>query len=270
MNVLLTIYEQYFMVQHDIRGLRHWPPSPGLTFATLPYIRSLYNEFYKQAFGDLEKKWDRAVMRKPREGETADDVAEAQNAQAGENRFLGVDFEMEIVHRHEEHEHEPVPQPPPQPDTNIQIQPPGPHAPEGDMQPEIQAPQQNAPQGAPQAARPGRENEWEFRRNISTAQVMTTVMGALFFPAVSSVMGNLLKYTLPTKWVTYQSRTTAKGIQAAGLLQEKWGRSVVGGCLFVVLKDALILYCKWRRAQNQGKMKVLDYLGKGKGRTRSS
>ncbi len=49
-----------------------------------------------------------------------------------------------------------------------------------------------------------------------------------------------------------------------GLLQQKWGRSVVGGCLFVVLKDAITLYCKWRRAKNQGKRKVLDYVKGGK------
>jgi hypothetical protein len=60
----------YFMFQHDIRAAHQWPPSPGLVFVTLPYIRSLYNALYIQNFGELEKQWDRAIMRKPREGET--------------------------------------------------------------------------------------------------------------------------------------------------------------------------------------------------------
>jgi hypothetical protein len=80
-------------------------------------------------------------------------------------------------------------------------------------------------------------------------------MGALFFPAVSSLMGDLLKISLPKRWVTKPGMS----ISATGLLQEKWGRSIVGGCLFVVLKDALSLYVKWKRARDQGKRNVLDY-----------
>jgi hypothetical protein len=77
-------------------------------------------------------------------------------------------------------------------------------------------------------------------------------MGALFFPTISSVIGELLKVTLPKDWV----------FKRGGLLQEKWGRSIVGGCLFVVLKDALVLYCKWKKARDFGKKRVLDYVGK--------
>jgi len=28
-----------------------------------------------------------------------------------------------------------------------------------------------------------------------------------------------------------------------------------------VLKDALVLYCKWKKARDFGKMKILDYVG---------
>ena len=81
-------------------------------------------------------------------------------------------------------------------------------------------------------------------------------MGALFFPAISSAMGGILAATLPTKWVFGMSKSGPRG-----LLQEKWGRTIVGGCLFVVLKDALVLYCKWKKARDFGKMKILDYVG---------
>ncbi len=42
---------------------------------------------------------------------------------------------------------------------------------------------------------------------------------------------------------------------------------MVGGCLFVVLKDSLRLYSKFRLARDQKKRRVVDYdAGKGKRR----
>lgn len=99
------------------------------------------------------------------------------------------------------------------------------------------------------------------RRNVSASAVASTVMGALFLPTISSFMGDLLKVALPRDWVTKKSVRAG----ATGLLQEKWGRSIVGGCLFVVLKDAILLYCKWKKARDFGKKRVLDYVGKRSG-----
>ena len=104
-------------------------------------------------------------------------------------------------------------------------------------------------------------NNIGIRRNVSASAVASTVMGALFLPTISSVMGDLLKVTLPKDWVTKKSMRAG----ATGLLQEKWGRSIVGGCLFIVLKDALLLYCKWKKARDFGKKRVLDYVGKRNG-----
>ena len=112
--------------------------------------------------------------------------------------------------------------------------------------------------------RPGNNgNGWEIRQNVSTAQVAGTVMGALFFPAISSIMGDLLKLALPARWITKESsRWGVKG--SGGILKEKWGRSIIGGCLFVVLKDAVTLYCKWKKARDFGKKRILDYVGDGR------
>jgi hypothetical protein len=84
-------------------------------------------------------------------------------------------------------------------------------------------------------------------------------MGAIFFPAVAAAMGEVLKVSLPAKWV---ERGAGVRVGSKGLLMEKWGRSLVGGCLFVVLKDVVTLYCKWRKAKDFGKRKVMDYVGK--------
>jgi hypothetical protein len=101
-------------------------------------------------------------------------------------------------------------------------------------------------------------NHINIRRNISASVLATSIMGALFLPSISSVMGEVLKVTLPKDWVTKKSLR----LGATGLLQEKWGRSIIGGCLFVVLKDALLLYCKWKKARDFGKKRILDYAGR--------
>lgn len=44
-----------------------------------------------------------------------------------------------------------------------------------------------------------------------------------------------------------------------GFLQTRWGRSLVGGCLFVGMKDAVMLYVRWKMAQNHRRRKVLDH-----------
>ncbi|OBT89281.1 hypothetical protein VE02_02579 [Pseudogymnoascus sp. 03VT05] len=276
----------------------HWPPSPGLALATLPYIRSAYNELYSSLFADLENGWNVAVQRRPREGETAEDVAHGQHAHGNEGNNI-LDFEVEIINVEEGHGAlNPPDVPPPHvinlgaPEAHGALNPPEgptPHinlnlgAPEGQPQNvEMPLPQAEQPQGGeeqpgvPQEGQPppplagqpvplngvpapGNE-PWEFRQNISTAQVARSMIGALFFPAVSSLMGDLIFRTAPSTWVMKPvKKFSLQQLQATGLLQEKWGRSIVGGCLFVVLKDALTLYCKWRKAKHQGKRKVLDY-----------
>jgi len=243
------------MFRPENHDLRHWPPSPALTIAVLPFIRSAYNELYKYTFADLEKKWDQAVQRKPREGEAVGQIAEGAAVEA--NAIFGL--ELEFINDDED-------------DIVLPNLPPG----NGERQvgpqafhdpgfPELnQQPNQADPQpGLAPERRPQRQG-WEIRQNVSTAYVASTVIGALFFPAISALMGDILKYALPSKWVT-------KGISGVslklgskslgkGMLQEKWGRSIIGGCLFVVLKDVVVLYCKWKKARDFGKKKIVDYV----------
>lgn len=141
---------------------------------------------------------------------------------------------------------------------------------DGENLPPVQDPAQPA-QDQPQEPRVGQNHE-HIHRNvpIPTAQIASTIMGALFFPAISSIVGDILKYTLPSTLVAYRYSPELRKLTSSwggvipdrGLLKEKWGRTVVGGCLFVVLKDALTLYVKWQRARQFGKREVLDYKGK--------
>jgi hypothetical protein len=261
---------KYFVSDPKNRTL-HWPPSPALTFATVPYLRTAYIELYRYTFGDLEKKWEQAVQRKPREGETAEQIAAAQ-AQEDREEGGGAIFELEIVH--EEFEGEAF-----QPQQQPQEANPGrEEGPDGAALRAAARDRLAAQQNPNEPGRPENRNQnrggWEIQGNVtSSANIASTVIGALFFPAISRLMGDILALTLPSRLVdpNFGSRTalgifgrTGK-VTSKGLLKEKWGRGLVGGCLFVVLKDAVVLYCKWKKARDFGKRRVVDWEGRRRG-----
>lgn len=161
--------------------------------------------------------------------------------------------------------------------------------------------------------------------HVNAHELAGTVVGALIFPGIAAVSGELLRLILPTPLTSFPSSTSSSfattatttssssifsssspsspstslfslltsgsgsgstsslwtswlglgifaPVKSPGLLQQRWGRSVVGGCLFVVLKDALMLYVKWRMARMQRERRVLDYdkgKGKDKGKSKS-
>lgn len=173
-----------------------------------------------------------------------EEVAAALNARGANDAGLGMGLdlgvEFEII---EEVDGEPIQDPPPPPQQN------GDNADAPDLQ-------DNAPE-------PPEAELFEFRHNISSAALASTVVGAIFMPSIASTVGDLLKLALPFRFTTkplLQSRWRFGGAEgsATGLLQEKWGRSIVGGCLFVVLKDMALLYCKWKKARDFGKRRVLN------------
>ncbi|KAI0967078.1 hypothetical protein F4678DRAFT_465885 [Xylaria arbuscula] len=72
------------------------------------------------------------------------------------------------------------------------------------------------------------------------------IAGALLWPSVCYGAGELMRHILPSRFVTKPSSGPV-----TGLLQERWGRSFIGGCLFVVLKDAFFLYVKYKKMMNR-------------------
>ncbi|KAI0534020.1 hypothetical protein GGR58DRAFT_81931 [Xylaria digitata] len=72
------------------------------------------------------------------------------------------------------------------------------------------------------------------------------IAGALLWPGVCYGVGELMRHVLPSRFVSKPVNGPA-----TGLLQERWGRSFIGGCLFVVLKDAFFLYVKYKRMMNR-------------------
>lgn len=89
---------------------------------------------------------------------------------------------------------------------------------------------------------------------LDSTSIAQTILGALVFPAVSRGMGQLLLHSLPTN-ITNEA---AKGVRPH-LLQTRWGRTVVGGAIFVVLKDAFTTYARWRMAKGHRQRRVVDF-----------
>lgn len=235
----------------------------------LPFIKTVYSRLYKYSLGSLEKQWDLAVQRKPREGETAEGIAAAA-LQAEEEEALVVDIQIgfgnaaadddddtdEDDNEEEEEEAEEAEE-----EENIEaadperLQPADALALQPHPQPNAANPNPDAdpnPNAAAQA------NPWRdpFDHDFISS---TDIVGALFFPFCAAACGELLKRALPSRFVT-------RGLGAKGLFTEKWGRSLVGGCAFVVLKDVVTLYCKWRRAKEFGKRRIVDWRGVKEGR----
>lgn len=84
-----------------------------------------------------------------------------------------------------------------------------------------------APQ-APPANRPG--------LGAILHSVSNSLVSALTLPGVCFVVGEALRVAVP-------------GSRQQGILRQQWGRSLVGGCLYVVMKDVVRLYAKHRKVQ---------------------
>jgi hypothetical protein len=273
--------------QHERLQLS-WPPSAAFTIATLPYIRGIYNAYYERVWLPRERRWLKEIQ--PRAG-TEDEANDAQDGQifadgivdalgddnddfADEHEVVEIEVDFDIfadwnnggaVDNNNAAENPPVPiargpappidAPPQEEDDEL---PPLIDAPE---QIDEAAPAPNVPQ---QPAQPRRQRvRREQNIAFSAAGVADTILGALIFPTIAAAVGMALKEVLPKSWIT----PPASG-KPTGFLQTRWGRSILGGCLFVGVKDAVLLYVRWKMAQNHRRRKVLDYdKSKGKRRT---
>jgi hypothetical protein len=92
------------------------------------------------------------------------------------------------------------------------------------------------------------------------SNMSNTVVGALILPGVSFAMGEALRLVLPKAWTSSASRnpwSLYSGVGGRpGLLQQQWGRSLVGGCVYVVLRDMIRVYAKSRRVAAMGNRRV--------------
>jgi hypothetical protein len=94
------------------------------------------------------------------------------------------------------------------------------------------------------------ENEGGVQRDriadASGRSPINFIAGALLWPGVCYGAGELMRYLLPARFINKPLTGSP-----TGLLQQRWGRSFVGGCLFVVLKDAFFLYVQYKKMMNR-------------------
>ncbi|KAK3050915.1 hypothetical protein LTR09_007993 [Extremus antarcticus] len=267
-----------------------WPPSASMAFAMVPYLRSAYNYYYRQVWAPKERQWLKAIQ--PRLNQDAGN-AEGGNGEQGaaggeqdmgnlgpredDDNVFEVRIDGNIWEDWEDTDDEDAAAAQQAIDAAIAQAAQQPHGQEplGDnanaegaeqpaQNPDPQQPQQ------PQPQQPAAPAGGERRLSFSPTAIAETVLGALMFPAIAGVSGELLKFWLPRSWTTpvFNTPYTFLGRRriGRGLLQEKWGRSLVGGCLFVVLKDAVMLYVRWKMAEMHRKRRVVDWNGPRRGR----
>ncbi|KAK5660433.1 hypothetical protein OQA88_12977 [Cercophora sp. LCS_1] len=109
------------------------------------------------------------------------------------------------------------------------------------------------------APRPRRNNPPRQRRNnapdpgangdeprYSLFSYLTNgIATTLLLPAISYGFGEIIRRAVPSSWVAHPGFRKPQ----TGLLQARWGRSLVGACLYFVLRDAFALYYKYRKVQ---------------------
>lgn len=275
-NLLPILPIFYFASTGPQRDGPLWPPSASMTVAILPYIRAAYNEFYDRVCAPREKAWIKQIQ--PRAGDHGGDEEHEQH-QGQANDFedgmdIGLDLQVEIVE--EEEGNDDVPQAGNAPEVE-----------QGEAnqgQDRIQDRNQNQNQHAEgnrahvpnphQHVNPHphhqhqHQNQHEHQNQNGVQGLVLnnffslpqTIMGALVFPGISAAMGALLQVALPRSWTMPPSSRWDR--HSAGFLQSRFGRSIVGGCLFVVLKDTLMLYSRYRLAQDHKMRRIVDYDGK--------
>jgi hypothetical protein len=283
-DIVLPIFPLLFFMRQgsdfEKLDLTSWPPSAPVVLSMLPYLRSCYNALYERAFGDLIKSWNRELEPRLTSGDDASNTpadqanagvdarnrGEAAQHDQGADESDGED-DVDMVIRVEAGLGDGN-----MLDMNVMVDEINPNN-EQDiveaLEEAIEAVQvrvnevernQNAREQARQgpaqvvaAANNGGAREYVFSPEYSGRRAL----GALLFPSVAAAMGMLLKATLPKYWTTRQA-----GSPVVYLLQKRWGRSVIGGCLFIVLKDALSLLYRWQMVRAFKTRRVLDYKGK--------
>lgn len=297
-NILPVVPIVFFASQahspSDALDFSQWPPSASFAFAVLPYVRSLYNFYYDKVWAEKSNRWLREIQPRAGADQNADVGGGAAPADAGQAGAAVADdeniFEVRIDggiwedwNEEDELEQQALNNarfPPPEAEM-IEEDPAAPAPVVQDNRPQPggganalpDAAQQAAEQ--PAAARPARANNpaaaggaaGERRLSFSPTAIAETVIGALLFPTIAGVTGEALRLVLPTSWTTTPVPSGRFGYRLLqrGFLQQKWARSIIGGCLFVVCKDALMLYVRWKMAQMHRKRTVVDYAGKKKG-----
>lgn len=250
-----------------------WPPLPSTVFACLPLIKTVYDWTYQQLFAELNQKWIKEVQPNREEGydgheDNIADILNEQEAQmAADDDGTGADIVLEVELNmgtvDEEDVQLAVNEATEAAERDIAARAEnedGAPAPDVGGPAEAQARAQQQGQVRPQERGHVHRLLGDNELIDDTSSIGQSALGALMLPIAASVTGDLLKLVLPSSWTTPSVFSSVR----PGLLSTKWGRSVVGGLLFVGMKDMLVLYCRWRLAQGHKNRTIMNYDKAGK------
>ncbi|WYZ42687.1 hypothetical protein EsH8_VI_000386 [Colletotrichum jinshuiense] len=283
-----ALYGTFHMAHDD--HFFSWPPSPQLAVACFPYIRATYNNLYHEFISPYERKWERRLaglpepappvnnrregnrQRRARNNDGANDGARNGGLVGGlldaaidmlDIPDVAVDVEVEEVElgqaddvprlqllveelENDAAEGGEIAAAPVDQEGQQEEQPRQEPRQEVQQQQEIPVqPAAAAQQPAPAAPVPRQRGLQASLRDVTNALVST-----LLLPVFSAGMGELIRLALP-KHLTTPLGGFGRFRVRTGLLQEQWGRNLVGGCMYIVLRDAFRLYTKYRMAQNK-------------------
>ena len=222
---------------HDHEGLAGiWGPVVQLSRAIL----GLFADFPDEVQVDVAPHFELRIG----------DVGENQDRGIG-GHVLGEEGEDEFQMLAEDAEEQPAPEQQQQQE-RLQPQPPAEEARADQRAPQpAERNQQRPPQNQNNQRRNNNNNNGAAGPSYFTL-ITNSLTSSFLLPAIACGMGELIRVTAPKSWVTRPCRSKTP----TGLLQEHWGRSLAGGCLFVVLRDAFALYTKYRRVQARAKRRV--------------
>ncbi|KAI5462871.1 hypothetical protein BGZ63DRAFT_175622 [Mariannaea sp. PMI_226] len=270
-KIFLPVASLYgvYHVMHDEQFLS-WPPSPQLAIAIFPYLHTAYFNVWREFAYPFEVSLNRKLMGlPPLENRPAEEQGAANDRPAAprnDNNEQGggvVGFLNNLINALEpdveDEDGNPIANneerwndglrdgPAPEGQREAENANGGEHEPEQQQQQQQQ--EHEAPQ-APPARRPG--------LGTILSGVSNAIVSALILPGISYAMGELLRLALPKSWTTASRNPWFRpgGILRPGLLQQQWGRSLVGGCLWVVMKDMVRLYTKYRKVSAMGQRTV--------------
>lgn len=256
------------------------PPSPQLAFAIFPGIRSLYYNLYREFVWPYEVNLNRQIMGLPPVEPQQHGAADRENRRIAERNGEGgiIGFLQNVLDALDPEDEE-------QGGANggeqrVQAE----AVVEGNVEAElvlevvieededgngqraevvgrdVPVDRQEQPAGEDANAEQGDQHEAPRppvrRAGIGTilSNVSNSLVSALILPVISAAMGEALRLALPKSW------TAPTGFRRAGMLREQWGRSLIGGCLYVVMKDAVRIYTKSRKvaAMSNRRVKNVD------------
>ena len=247
-HMLAILPASYFYVCRDV--ITTWPPSPASTLAALGWLQVAYKRLYRTYLTPLEQKWLKELKPRAgenRTGENREDEAEHHEEENGMQ--LGFELQIEVEEEVEQGIAGNEQQPQERPDQPLA---------EGAAQAEAAGHAEGGGQQPPAAGAPAPpQDRWEHFLDINIVGAVQKAMGALLFPSIAAAMGQGLKMVLPRTWTTPPIRGLDK--YPAGFLQSRFGRTILGGCLFVVLKDALQFYSIYQLATSHKHRRILNY-----------